>query len=123
MSDLVLLSQRRHHDDYPDVLLPHHPPEVSHGVVQGSLRADEVPLRPAALSKDIEALAPREDGRTDRKDRPGTSSHRHKVCVDVVGVGLGALKRQPHATVVICSRMEKQNEIGLVSYFLYSAPV
>lgn len=67
MSDLVLLSQRRHHDDYPDVLLPHHPPEVSHGVVQGSLRADEVPLRPAALSKDIEALA---GGRKDRQEGP-----------------------------------------------------
>lgn len=36
--------QGRHHDDDPDVLLPHHPPEVSRGAPQGTLGADEVPL-------------------------------------------------------------------------------
>ena len=49
LSHYVLVSQRCHHDDYPDVLLPHHPPEVSHGVMHRSLGADEVPLWSSAL--------------------------------------------------------------------------
>lgn len=44
LSHHVLVPQSCHHDDYPDVLLPHHPPEVSHGVQQRTLGADEVSL-------------------------------------------------------------------------------
>lgn len=29
----IFVSQSCHHDDHPDVLLPHHPPEVGHGAV------------------------------------------------------------------------------------------
>lgn len=52
VSHQVFVFQRRHHDDYPDVLLPHHPPEVNHSVSQGTLRADEVPLGGTTLKKE-----------------------------------------------------------------------
>lgn len=45
----VFVFQGCHHDDYPDVLLPHHPPEVGQSVPQGPLGADEVPLSGATL--------------------------------------------------------------------------
>lgn len=38
--NLIVLLQPREHDDDSAPLLPHHIPEVSHGVQQGSLRGD-----------------------------------------------------------------------------------
>lgn len=46
----VFVPQSRHHDDHPDVLLPHHPPEVGHGARQRPLGADEVSLRSSTLN-------------------------------------------------------------------------
>lgn len=46
----VFVPQSRHHDDHPDVLLPHHPPEVGHGALQRPLGADEVSLRSSTLN-------------------------------------------------------------------------
>lgn len=45
----VFVCQGSHHDDYADVLLPDHPPEVGRGVAQRTLRADEVSLGAATL--------------------------------------------------------------------------
>lgn len=49
----VFVPQSRHHDDHPDVLLPHHPPEVGHGALQRPLGTDEVPLRSTTLNTNV----------------------------------------------------------------------
>lgn len=95
-SHYVLLFQSCHHDDYPDVLLPHHPPEVSHGVVQWTLSADEVSFCSSTLNTDTHIVINKQR-QTHRqtelsvKLRKSMSSYRHIICIDVVSVWMGVL--------------------------------